>query len=51
MNLHPGTKVDFELRDGGVTVIPVGREDSLKGAFAGYRLVASLMEDRSLEPK
>lgn len=51
LDLHPGTKVDFELLDGGVAVIPVGREESLKGAFAGYRLVAALMEDRALEPK
>lgn len=51
LDLHPGTEVDFELLEGGVAVIPVGREDSLKGAFAGYRLVAALMEDRALEPR
>lgn len=51
LDLHPGTEVDFELLESGVAVIPVGREDSLKGAFAGFRLVAALMEDRALEPK
>ena len=51
LGLHPGTEVDFELLEDGVAVIPVCRDDSLKGAFAGYGLVAALMEDRALEPK
>ena len=51
LGLHPGTEVDFELLEDGVAVIPVGREDSLKGAFAGHGLVSTLMEDRELEPK
>ena len=51
LGLHPGTEVDFELLEDGVVVIPVGREDSLKGAFAGRGLVATLVEDRELEPK
>lgn len=51
LGLHPGTEVDFELLEDRVAVVPVGREGSLKGAFAGRGLVAALMEDRALEPK
>ena len=51
LGLHPGTEVDFELLEEGVAVIPVWRDDSLRGAFAGHGLVATLMEDRELEPK
>lgn len=50
-NLRPGTEVDFELLEDAVAVIPVGREGSLKGAFAGHGLVAALMDDRRLEPR
>lgn len=51
LDLRPGTEVRFQLLERGVAVFPVGREDSLKGAFAGYRLVDALMEGRTLEPK
>lgn len=51
LDLHPGTKVRFELLERGVAVTPVGPGDSLKGAFAGHRLVDAFMEGRALEPK
>lgn len=51
LDLHPGTEMRFQLLERGVAVIPVGREDSLKGAFAGYRLVDAFVEGRTLEPK
>ena len=51
LDLRPGTEVDFELLKDAVAVIPVGREGSLKGAFAGQGLLSALAEDRALEPR
>lgn len=49
--LLPGDTVDFELANGGVLVVPVHGEGSLRGALAGHRLLEALQRERESEPR
>jgi AbrB family looped-hinge helix DNA binding protein len=49
--LHPGSEVDFELRDDVVVLTAHRATSGLAGLFAGSGMATKLLADRAAEPR
>jgi antitoxin PrlF len=51
VGLHPGSEVEFELRDQEIVLVARSPEARLGGRFANSGMAARLIEDRRNEPR
>jgi AbrB family looped-hinge helix DNA binding protein len=49
--LHPGTEVDFELRDESVVLVARGGRTELGDRFSKSGMASRLLADRAAEPR
>lgn len=49
--LHPGSVVEFELRDDAVVLVTRGSRRPLGGRFAQSGMASRLLDDRAAEPR